>query len=57
MQALFDFILGSLYKIGDFTNWLITPLQYINLPPLALFSFTGVAILLGIHLLRLFVGG
>ena len=56
-QTLFNWLLNLITEFGKFGNWLTTPLEYINLPPLAIFGFSGLTLLIGIHLIRLFIGG
>ena len=56
-QTLFDWLLSLINEFSKFGSWLTMPLPYINLPPLAVFGFGGLTILIGIHLVRLFVGG
>ena len=55
-QQLFSWTLNIINVLGSFGNWLITPLDYINMSPLSLFSLGGITLLLGIHLIRLFIG-
>lgn len=57
METLFNFLLNILVTIAHFGHWLITPLEYINMSPLALFSVAGITLIIGIHLVRLFIGG
>lgn len=57
MSELFNFFLGLVNTFAQFTTWLTTDLPYINMAPLALFSFTGITILIGYHVVRLVVGG
>lgn len=57
METLFNFLLNILVSIAQFGQWLITPLEYINMSPLAIFSVAGITTIIGIHLIRLFIGG
>ena len=57
MEVLLDFLLSILTRLAQFSNWLITPLDYINLSPLALLSVAGITTIVAIHLVRLFIGG
>ena len=57
MENLFDFLLNSLHIVAQFGQWLITPLDYVNMSPLALFSVAGISTIIAIHLIRLFIGG
>jgi len=57
MENLFNFLLNIISIIASFGSWLTTPLEYINISPLALFSVGGITIIIGVHLVRLFIGG
>jgi len=57
MENLFDWVIHLPLVFVDFYAWLTTDLPYINLSPLALFSFAGLTALVVILLVRLFVGG
>lgn len=57
MATLFDFFLNLVNVFAQFTTWLTTDLPYLNMAPLALFSFTGITLVLGFHIVRLVVGG
>lgn len=57
METLFNFLLNIIQVVASFGQWLITPLEHINMSPLALFSVAGISIIIGIHLVRLFIGG
>jgi len=57
MQELFDWLLNLPLVFIQFFGWLTTDLPYINMSPLAIFSFGGITILIGILLVRLFIGG
>ena len=57
MESLFDFLLNILSVVASFGTWLITPLKYVNMSPLALFSIGGITAIITIHLIRLFIGG
>lgn len=54
---LFNWILDVVNEIAKFGTWLLQPLPTLNMSPLSLFTFTGVGILLGFHLIRLVIGG
>lgn len=56
-ENIIDFILDVPSRLGQFSTWLFQPLPYIDIPPLMIFSITGVGILLTFHLIRLVVGG
>lgn len=56
-NELFNFLLNIPLTLSEFGAWLVEPLPYVNMSPLALFGLSGITLLLGIHLLRLFVGG
>lgn len=57
MVALWSWVINLPLAFVDFFTWLTEPLPYINIAPLALFSFAGLTILIGILLVRLFIGG
>lgn len=57
MDTLFNFLLGLVNTFAQFTTWLTTDLPVLNMAPLAIFSFTGLTIILGYHVVRLVVGG
>lgn len=54
---IFDWLLDFTLELTRIGNWLVTPLPYINASPLGMFTIAFLNILIGIHLLRLFVGG
>lgn len=56
-QTLIYWLLSLLTEFAKFGNWLTSPLPYINLSPLAVFSFSGLVIVIGFLLVRLVVGG
>lgn len=56
-NTLFEWLLNLVKEFAKFGNWLTTPLQYINVSPLAIFGFAGITALVVILLVRLFVGG
>lgn len=55
MEGIFDFILNILSVFAGFGDWLVTPLDYINLSPLGLISVGGITFLIGIHIVKLFI--
>lgn len=57
MDTLFNFLLGLVNTFAQFTTWLTTDLPVLNMAPLAIFSFTGLTIILGYHVVRLVFGG
>lgn len=57
MENLWHWVINLPLVFVEFFSWLTEPLPYIDLPPLALFSFAGITILIGILLVRLFIGG
>lgn len=57
MAVLWEWLINLPIAFSEFFTWLTTPLEVINLPPLALFSFAGISIIIGALLVRLFVGG
>lgn len=56
-QTLYKWLLDLPVVFLQFGTWLTTPLPYVNLTPLAMIGFTGISIVIGALLLRLFVGG
>ena len=57
MQQLWSWVINLPLVFVDFFNWLTTDLPYINISPLALFTFGGLTVLIGFLLVRLVVGG
>lgn len=56
-ELMFNWLLEMFQKLGDLTNFITTPMQYIGVTPLYLFTLSSLGVLLGVHLIRLFVGG
>ena len=42
-------------ELAKFSNWLLTPLEVINMSPLAILSVGGISLIIGVHIVRLFV--
>lgn len=57
VTQLINWLLNLIREFAKFGQWLVTPLPYINIGPLALFSFAGLTALVVILLVRLVVGG
>lgn len=57
METLFKWLLDLPRAFGDVGNWLITPLPYINLAPLAVIGIGGLTAIVAVKVVRLFVGG
>lgn len=57
MEVLWTWLINLPLAFTEFFAWLTTPLDVINLPPLAIFSFAGITIIIGVLLVRLFIGG
>lgn len=59
MENIIDFLLGIPATIGQFGNWLVTPLGHgLDISPLGLFGVGGVAVIIsiiGVHIVRLFI--
>ena len=56
-STILEWLFTLIQEMAKFGSWLTTDLPYINLSPLALFSFTGLTILIGFLLVRLVIGG
>lgn len=56
-NTLFQWILNFTREISNVGNWLITPLDYLNISPLGLFTVSGLSIVVGWHVVRLLIGG
>lgn len=56
-STLFNWILDVTRSLTTLGNWLISPLPYLNVSPLGLFTPTMLTVLIGYHALRLVVGG
>lgn len=54
--TMFNFLLDLTQTIGSAGQWLITPLNYVGVSPIMLFTASGFSVILGIHLVRLFIG-
>ena len=57
VNELVKWITNLIPEFVKFGAWLTTPLQYVNLSPLALLGFTGLTIIIGYLLARLVIGG
>lgn len=57
INRLWNWVINLPLVFVEFMEWLTTPLPYIDLSPLGLFSFAGLTALISILLIRLFVGG
>jgi len=57
MENLWHWVINLPLVFTQFFSWLTTDLPYINLSPLALFSFGGLTALIVFLLVRLVVGG
>lgn len=57
VQRLWNWVINLPLVFAEFGEWLTTELPYVNLSPLGLFSIAGITALVGILLVRLFVGG
>lgn len=57
MVVLWEWLINLPVAFSEFFTWLTTPLDVINLPPLAIFSFAGISVIIGALLVRLFIGG
>jgi len=57
MENLWQWVINLPLVFTQFFSWLTTDLPYINLSPLALFSFGGLTALIVFLLVRLVVGG
>lgn len=55
--TLINWLVSLITEFAKFGSWLTSPLPYINMPPLAVFGFTGLTALIVILLVRLVVGG
>lgn len=56
-QNLFSWCLDLLNQFSVFLNWLSTPLDVIGISPLMIFTFSGLTLIIGFHVLRLVIGG
>lgn len=56
-RTLFQWLLDLPTAFAQFGEWLITPLPYINMAPLALISVAGITLIIGFLALRLVIGG
>lgn len=57
VNTLINWLLSLVQEFAKFGTWLTTDLPYINISPLAIFSFTGITLILGFLLVRLVIGG
>ena len=57
METLWNWVINLPLVFVEFFKWLTTDLPYLNMTPLALFTFGGLTILIGFLLVRLVVGG
>ena len=57
VTQLIEWLMNLLREFAKFGQWLVTPLPYLDIAPLALFSFAGLTALVVILLVRLVVGG
>ena len=57
MQNLWNWVINLPLVFTDFYSWLTADLPYINISPLALFSFGGLTALVILLLIRLVIGG
>lgn len=56
-NTLWQWLINLPLIFAEFYKWLTADLPYINLSPLALFSFGGLTALIVLLLVRLVVGG
>lgn len=56
-KTLFQWLLDLPTIFAQFGEWLITPLPYINIAPLAIISVAGITLIIGLLAFRLVVGG
>lgn len=54
VTGLLDFMFGFIKNIGDFGSWLTTPIEGINIPPLAFFGIGGFVLIFGLWIFKLF---
>lgn len=57
MEYLINWVINLPLAFSTFLAWLTTPLPYINISPLSIFSLGGISLLVGFLLLRLVIGG
>lgn len=57
MDTLWQWVINLPLVFVEFFKWLTSDLPYLNMSPLALFTFGGLTILIGFLLVRLVVGG
>lgn len=57
MEGLIEWVVKIPLAFVDFFEWLTQPLPYIEIAPLALFTFGGLTVLITLLLVRLVVGG
>lgn len=57
MNALVDWLVKLPQMFGQFGSWLVEPLPYIEMPPLALFGVAGITAIIALKAFRLAVGG
>jgi len=57
MNAVLDWVIKLPQAFAQFGQWLIEPLPYINIAPLALFSVAGITAIVALKAVRLAVGG
>lgn len=60
VSSLVDWLLNIPLYLGEFSSWLVSPLneRYLNISPLGLFTIGGSTILISIivlHVVRLFI--
>lgn len=55
--TMWNWLSNLIYEFAKFGSWLTQPLPYINISPLAVFSFTGITAIIVFLLVRLVVGG
>lgn len=53
----FQWVFEIPQKVAPFVNWLTTPINttYLNVTPLAFFGIGTILLILGVHIVRLFV--
>ena len=56
-RTLFQWLLDLPKVFSQFGEWLITPLPYINMAPLAIISVAGITAIIALLALRLVIGG
>lgn len=56
-NTLFQWLLDLPATFAQFGEWLITPLPYINIAPLAIIGVAGISLIISLLAFRLVVGG